>query len=102
MSNSKTTRKKKVAAAREAGSRNPGGGMCICEETLELYVLGRLPAQQIGDPHDAELVSVETHLLVCEACQQRATELELETRELRAVLAQLPEAAKPKTFTATR
>ena len=90
MSSNKTARKKKSSP----------GGQCICEETLELYVLRRLPGQQIGDPHDAELVSVEIHLLVCEACQDRATELELETRELRAVLAQLPQAAKPKTFTA--
>jgi hypothetical protein len=99
MSSSKTARKKSSPAG-GAGSPNSGGVQCICEETLELYVLGRLPGQQIGDPHDGELVSVEIHLLVCGTCQDRATELERETRELRAALAQLPEAAKPKTLTA--
>ena len=99
----RTTAKKgstgrRAVAPRDA-RRTPRGGKCIIEDTLELYVLGRLPGQQMGDPNEAEVASTEIHLLFCASCQDRLMQLEQETRALRAALAQLPE-AKPKTFAA--
>jgi hypothetical protein len=77
------------------------GHDCIAEETLELYVLERLPGQRCGTIDDPELEAVEIHLLICEECQVSAVALEAETRQLRSIL-RLAEPAKPKTFTAGR
>jgi hypothetical protein len=41
--------------------------MCIDEETLELYILGRLPEQDVE--------GIEDHLMVCKRCQELAGEV---------------------------
>jgi len=81
----------------EARGRN---AKCISEETLELYVLERLPGQQRWSADDPEVETVEIHLLTCGRCQSRAGDLEIETRELRAILRQLEKPVKAKTFSA--
>lgn len=52
------------------------------ENTLEAYALNRLSANQVAD--------IETHLLVCEACQSKVVELDDYTRSMRAVLREAP------------
>jgi hypothetical protein len=93
----KYTSKKPPTRGKRRGSKRRD---CICEETLELYVLERLPGQQRAMADDPEVAAIEIHLLVCEHCQARAETLEAETRQLRAILRRLAEPAKPKTFRA--
>jgi hypothetical protein len=73
------------------------------EETLEAYLLGRLPGQQLNREDDPEVQSVEEHLLWCEVCQAKAESEEKEIRALRAALlrcepsyGQAPASKKPK------
>jgi hypothetical protein len=91
---------KKRGRSRLLNPLRGGSGECICEETLELYVLGRLPGQQGRNADHPEVEAVEIHLLTCVSCQERAGVLEIETRELRKILRQLEATAKPKTFSA--
>jgi hypothetical protein len=56
------------------------------EDTLEAYLLGRLPGQQMGREDDQEVQSVEEHLLWCEVCQMEAEAQEIEIRALRVAL----------------
>lgn len=56
------------------------------EETLECYLLERLPGQQRGDVDDPEVRRIEEHLLWCEACQNRAEVMERQIAALRTAL----------------
>jgi hypothetical protein len=48
----------------------------IDEETLELYVLRRLPGQLSGQEDTAELAHLEEHLLWCRQCLDGAKRLQ--------------------------
>jgi anti-sigma factor RsiW len=54
----------------------------LSEDTLEEYVLGHLPGEQIA--------FVEEHLLVCELCRLRLESAETFITELRASLSKVP------------
>jgi anti-sigma factor RsiW len=54
--------------------------MCIEEERLELYVLGRL-----SEP-EAEVL--EDHLLLCERCQNRADQLRVNAEAIRTAMSE--------------
>ena len=58
----------------------------LMEDTLEAYLLGRLPGQQMNREDDAEVQSVEEHLLWCGVCQAKAEAEESEIQALRAAL----------------
>lgn len=63
------------------------------EDKLEAYVMGRLP--------DTDIDSLEDHLLLCEQCQRRTKELELEWKAKRLAMSRIREeegvlAARPK------
>ena|SRR5271165_987420 len=58
----------------------------LMEDSLEAYLLGRLPGQQLGREDDPEVQSVEEHLLWCEICQAKAESEEKEIHALRAAL----------------
>ena len=75
---------------------NMGQRDCIPEDTLEAYLLGRLPGQQQNLPDDPELAAVEEHLLWCEACQTRAEAEDREIAALRAALITLKSSRKRK------
>jgi hypothetical protein len=58
----------------------------LMEDTLEAYLLGRLPGQQMGRDDDPEVQAVEEHLLWCAVCQAKAETEEKEIKALRAAL----------------
>ena len=66
----------------------------ILEDTLEAYLLGRLPGQQMGREDDLEVQTVEEHLLWCEVCQMKAETNEKEIKALRAALLKSTSATK--------
>ncbi len=69
----------------------------LMEDTLEAYLLGRLPGQLKGTEDDPEVRSVEEHLLWCEVCQATAEAEEKALAELCAALANYaPASKKPK------
>lgn len=78
----------------EQGKRRRPSCEVIHEEVLEAYLLRRLPGQQRRDVDDVEVRAVETHLLLCADCQDRAWFMERELRQLRAVLRRLPDAGE--------
>jgi hypothetical protein len=69
-----------------ANRKRVAGCDFLVEDTLEAYLLGRLPGQQSGREDDPEVRAVEEHLLWCEDCQARAEAEEQEIRALRAAL----------------
>jgi hypothetical protein len=86
MSNKVRKRKRPCASGQER--------CCLAEETLEAYLLGRLPGQQQQAADDPEVGLVEEHLLWCEACQKKAEAEEKEITALRAALAAYPPVAQ--------
>jgi len=80
------------------GRRVDSSQLCnfILEDTLEAYLLGRLPGQQMGREGDLEVQMVEEHLLWCEVCQMKAESDEKEIKALRAALLNGPPAKKSK------
>jgi anti-sigma factor RsiW len=67
--------------------RRPQSCDFLREETLEAYLLGRLPGQQQGSADDPEVRMVEEHLLWCEDCQKKAESEGQQIEALRAALA---------------
>jgi anti-sigma factor RsiW len=76
------------------------------EELLEVYLLGRLPAQQAGKANDPELCGIEEHLLMCPSCVARAEQLDETAAALKAALLALhaertSRTREPKVMTAS-
>ena len=59
----------------------------VCEEDLELYALGRLPALQVE--------RLETHILICADCQDRLVETETYVQAVRDAALQLSREQHP-------
>jgi hypothetical protein len=57
--------------------------MCINEERLELYVLGRRLPQPEGE-------ALEDHLLLCKRCQEHAVQIRLNAEAIRTDLEEAP------------
>jgi hypothetical protein len=57
----------------------------VPEDRLEIYLLGRLPGQQMGDTQDPEVVAIEEHLLACGFCTNLAESMEMTIAKIREV-----------------
>jgi len=70
------------------------------EETLEIYLLGRLLSQQTFVQDESDLDIIETHLGICETCFLRAELLNATLSEIRRILASEQSQPKWKVMTA--